>query len=45
LGKAFVLELDLGSSFGKNKIFSNKGGAKIFYFEKKIVTQSLDHKN
>jgi hypothetical protein len=52
LGKAFVFfkkKLGLGSYFGKVKIFWNRGGAKIFYFEENLVTQkmawSLDHKD
>jgi hypothetical protein len=41
LGNAFVLKIDLGSGFGKLKYFEKKGGAKIFYFEKKLVTQRM----
>jgi hypothetical protein len=41
LGKAFVLRIDLGSCFGRIKILRNKGGAKMFHFEKKLVTQRM----
>jgi hypothetical protein len=40
-GEPHVLKWVLAPSFRKIKHFENKGGAKILYFEKKLVIQKM----